>query len=237
MNVKGIIFDKDGTLMEYEAFWVKIAKEAVADTLVRIDADIALAEKILSASGYDGTNVAIDGVMCCGTYSDFAAMMWAVLADNGVSVDKEALQKQIEKSYYESFSKGDVIPACDNLRNVLENIKSKGIKIALVTNDSVCGTEHCLKRLGISHVFHRVYADDGVTPPKPDPYRIHQFCREENISPENIVVVGDTVADMLFAQNAGATPIGVAKNDYNKRILEQFADVIDDISKLNIYIK
>ena len=234
MNVKGIIFDKDGTLMEYEAFWVKIAQEAVVDTLDKIGVDISLIEDILTASGYDGSTVAIDGVMCCGTYAEFADMMWDVLCSKGVSVDKDTLKTQIEKSYYASFSKGEVIPVCDNLRNVLENIKSKRIKIALVTNDSTKGTEHCLKLLGIANVFDRIYADDGVSPTKPDPYRAHQFCMEESISPEEIIVVGDTVADMLFAQNAGATPIGVAKSDYNKRILEQFADVIDDISKLNI---
>ncbi|MBQ8526505.1 MAG: HAD family hydrolase [Clostridia bacterium] len=232
MNVKGIIFDKDGTLMEYEAFWVKIAEAAVTDALVKIGADTALLYDIMKASGCEDGVAAADGVMCSGTYKDFSDIMWEILDKHGTSVEKDVLLKQITESYYASFSMGEVVPVCDNLRDVLVKIKSKGIKIALVTNDSVKGTEHCLEILGISHLFDKVYADDGIAPAKPDPYRINQFCSEENISPENVIVVGDTIADMLFAKNAGVAAVGVAKNEHNRKILEQYAPVIGNVSEL-----
>ncbi|MCH8036364.1 MAG: HAD family hydrolase, partial [Proteobacteria bacterium] len=50
MTIKGILFDKDGTLLDYAATWMKANRVAA---LAAAGGDRALGERLLIAGGYD----------------------------------------------------------------------------------------------------------------------------------------------------------------------------------------
>ncbi len=75
----------------------------------------------------------------------------------------------------------------------------------------------------------------GVNP-KPSPDMAFDFCNQMKISPRELLIVGDSVTDMEFAENAKAQFIGI-KTDYND--FEEFAkhnktavDNIQDIIRI-----
>ena len=55
MNIKGMIFDKDGTLMDFASFWIPVAENAVKNILEMVGGDFSLSDKMLSSIGaYSG---------------------------------------------------------------------------------------------------------------------------------------------------------------------------------------
>ena len=107
-----------------------------------------------------------------------------------------------------------------------------------MTTDDPYDTEKCLKSLGVYDLFDEIYTDDGLLPPKPDPYCGNAFCEKYGLDKAQVVMVGDTLNDVRFANNLGIKVFCVAKSAKNRRILEEYADlVMQDISCIFDYLK
>lgn len=233
MRVKAIIFDKDGTLLDFDAFWISVAVGAISDVIKSVKADDGLTDKFLEALGTDRNTASRCGILCSGTYTQIAEAFYKVLKDEGINIEYAELKKIVVNAFHDNIQKGRIVPTCDNICAVFYELKSRGIKAAVVTTDDRFVTDKCLEELGIKKFFCRIYTDDGVNPSKPDPYYISRFCEEEGLDPSDILMVGDTRTDMKFAQNGGIRSVGVAADDKGLCLLEGSADVIiHDISQI-----
>ncbi len=223
--IKGIVFDKDGTLLDYEKFWLPIAKEACSQLLKENNYDLSYLSDILEKIGaYDG----ISGILCHGTYSDIAGVMNTVLNDNFITAND--VSSAVENNLY----LGELVPACDRIREVLAELKAQGLILAIVTSDNSEMTEYCLKKLGIADIFDVIYSDDGAFVPKPKPDQMLDFCRRYSLVPSEVIMVGDTLSDMRFAKNSGTHSVGVAKNVRDEEIISPMAEyVLHDISLIS----
>ncbi len=216
---KGILFDKDGTLLDYNAFWIPVAVNGVR---LLCGDDSKAADAVLDAIGaYKG----ISGVLCGGTYAEITDAINKALADGGFGIGGFTVA-EVERSYEDSIDAGVIIPVCDDLRGVLCRLRERGIVLAMVTSDNREMTATCLERLGISDCFDRVYTTDGENPSKPDPYYIEKFCGEFGFGRDEVVMVGDTGTDMKFARNGGIRSIGVAKDGESMKKLWAMSDVV-----------
>lgn len=230
MNIKGIIFDKDGTLMDFASFWTPVAENAVNSILDMVGGALSLSDKMLKSIGaYSG----IRGVLCSGTYEQISDEFYNILKEH-TEVDRRQLLGITSQAFHNSIGYGEIIPACNNIVDVFAELGSKYKTLALVTTDDEYITRKCLDELGIYNFFDRIYADDGIHPSKPNPYYISKLCMEEGLSPEELVMVGDTMTDIKFAKNSGIMSIGVAKSMEDKEVLRGKADhIIRDISQIN----
>ena len=233
MNTKGIIFDKDGTLLDFDAFWVKVSVVAIKEFLSEIGAEFVDASEILTAFGVRNGKTETNGVLCKGTYEQMGQIVYDILIKHGVSVPQDVVTCRVEAAYEQNVEAGEIKPTCPDLVKVLTDLKSKGIKLAVVTTDNPHITNQCLEKLGITGLFDRIYTDDGHTPTKPHPHCAWEFCREFGLHKEQVVMVGDTLTDMLFAKNAGIMGVGLATDSHAKAELLPYAStVISAISHL-----
>ena len=233
MKTKYIVFDKDGTLMDFEKFWVKILKISIEAILKKYNAPTHLAQDICKAYGADGAVVDINGIFCSGTYEMMGNTIYDIFEENGIKTDFDELCAVTKDEFYSNYSLGEIVPTCDDIEGLFKKISSLGIKAVLITSDDEFGAKKCLDKFKITKFFDAIYADDGINPPKPDPYYINRLISEKSAKKEEIVMVGDTLTDMNFAKNAGVKAVGVAKSIGNKNILMPYADaVIDDISQI-----
>ena len=83
MNVKAIIFDKDGTLIDFDAFWVAASVKAIGDVLAQCGADRALLTAILEAFGVRDGVTDLNGVLCKGTYEQMGEIVYRILREGG----------------------------------------------------------------------------------------------------------------------------------------------------------
>ena len=226
MNTKGIIFDKDGTLLDFDAFWVKVSVAAIREFLNEMGAEPVDVSEILTAFGIRDGRTDTNGVLCKGTYEQMGQIVYDILMKHGISVPQDVVTCRVESAYQQNAEAGEVRPTCPDLVEVLTGLKSKGLKLAIVTTDQPHITNQCLEKLGIGRLFDRVYTDDGQTPTKPNPHCAWDFCREFGLNREQVVMVGDTLTDMSFAKNAGIMGVGLAADDRAKAELLPYADTV-----------
>lgn len=231
MKTQAVFFDKDGTLLDFDALWAAVSENAVKEILSRVgmlDIDV---DEVLEALGTHNGITDINSVLSYGTYAQISESIRMFLIEKGCTVKSDELIAITDNAYKNASDKGEVLPACKDICGVLQRIKDKGIKTALVTTDSKFMTDKCIDKLKIRQYFDKIYTADGEYPPKPNPYCINDFCDEYGIDKSCAVMVGDTLTDAEFAQNGGIRMIGVAKGERNTNILRVYTDiVVSDIS-------
>ena len=67
MSIKAIIFDKDGTLIDFDFFWVPISRAAIEDILEELECKSVLPEDVLLSLGVEDSITNIDGILCGST--------------------------------------------------------------------------------------------------------------------------------------------------------------------------
>lgn len=226
MKVDAIIFDKDGTLIDFDAFWVAVSVKALQDVLKKVEREDIPVFAFLTALGVKDGVTDVDSVLSKGTYKQIGEIVHGILKENGCDCDVAEVEKFVLDGYNQNAEAGEVQPTCPDLKETLTALKNRNIKLAVVTTDNERITRTCLTKLGVIDLFDAIYTDDGKTPTKPDPFCALDFCRAFGVAKENAVMVGDTLTDVKFARNAGIAVIGLAKNAQNKSLLVPQADVV-----------
>lgn len=235
---EAIIFDKDGTLIDFDAFWVTVSINAINYLLKKLNREDIPLEELLAAIGVENGVSDIDGILCKGTYEQMAAAINEVLKKYGCVIAGDEMVQMVLDAYNRNADSGEIKPTCENIKEVLTRLKEKGIKLLVVTTDNYKITQKCLRELGIEELFDRIYTDDGKTPVKPDPHCVLDFSESTGIEKDKIIMVGDTMTDIRFARNAGIFVVGVGTTAKNRQHLAEYADaVIENVSYIFDFIK
>ncbi len=239
MTPDTIFFDKDGTLMEFEPFWISVSRYAINDILNKykcrenVEKDT---EEILKLLGVTDNKTDVDSVLCKGTYEEIAEIIYSFLKKKNCVSECERFKREVIEAYNRNADKGEVVPTCENIRGVLTQLKDRGINLCVVTTDNTEITYHCLNKLNILDMFQCIYTDDGKTATKPDPTVINEYCATTGTAKDKILMVGDTATDIRFAKNAGVSVMCVG-DEQNRKKFEQCADwLASDISYINSII-
>jgi len=82
-------------------------------------------------------------------------------------------------------------------------------KKAIVTNTPKHYTTKIVQNLGVSHYFDAILTEDDVTHAKPHPDMMNKALRLLNVASKQAIVIGDTDNDVISAQQAGISTIGM----------------------------
>lgn len=109
----------------------------------------------------------------------------------------------------------------------LQELRSRSIKIGIVTNNGRAGTELTLKRFNLKSYFDAIVTRDDSEKVKPDPDPILMALGEMNATPHEAIVVGDGVMDILAAKAAGVASVAVATGPFtSERLLQVEPDYL-----------
>jgi phosphoglycolate phosphatase len=230
-DIKGILFDKDGTLVDFQKTWF-----AIGD-LMALDAaggDRMKADALMAEAGYDfeAHCFKADSVFAAGTNADIVAL-WYPAAD-------EAMRKAMTTDF-DTFTaeKGAAhsVPLPGS-QDAIASLHRYGFKLGVATNDSTGGAEKTLLALGVAQMFDAAYGYDAVANPKPAPDAIHAFCDLTGLKPSQVAMVGDNRHDLEMARAGGAgLAVGVLSGTGTRETLTPLADVVlDSIADLPGYL-
>ena len=220
-RVRGILFDKDGTLIDFRATWVP-AYRGVADELAdRLGGGAPMAAVLLARQGYD---VAVD------EFADDSPLLWETneaIAAAWAATPEIAGRIDVLEVVLRHFS--DLVryppqPVGD-LEALLARLRRRGLALGVATMDDTAIAHAHLRHLGIADSVDFVVGADAGHGAKPAPGMVHAFCAACGLEPAEVIVVGDTPADLLMARNAGcAGAVAVLTGAMSAHVLAPLAD-------------
>ena len=223
---QAIIFDKDGTLIDFDYMWGNWTLQLADRLQTSIDLDVRQA--LGACYGYDIVRRKIlpDGKLTCTPMWELQQLMVDVVRSLGLSTLEAA--GAVEKAWHVPDPVTLARPFTD-LQKLFRNTHNLGIKVAIATTDDRDPTEAMLEAFGVkSLITTMICADDGIRA-KPAPDMVAAICQRMNVHPSKVIVVGDTVADLQMARSAGAGyVIGVLSGVGSLANLTPLADILID---------
>lgn len=95
------------------------------------------------------------------------------------------------------------------VREGLEALRAKGLRLACVTNKPYGFALPLLGKTGLDGFFELVYGGDSLPKKKPDPYPLLKVCEEFGLLPAQVVAIGDSSNDAQAARAAGCRVLNV----------------------------
>jgi phosphoglycolate phosphatase len=90
-----------------------------------------------------------------------------------------------------------------HVRQSLVTLRSRGVKLAVVTNKEDRFTQIVLNAHQLRPLLDRVVSGDTLATKKPDPAGIASCLAQFNVPPQRALFVGDSSIDAAAARNAG----------------------------------
>ena len=220
--MRGILFDKDGTLIDYWRTWLPINREVA---MYAAGGDEALARELLQLGGQDpdtgrvmaGSPLAAGGI---GDIADaFAAHpRLAPPADFHVQIDRIFARGGARHSV--------LVPGA---RDALIALRERGFVLGLATNDSAAGLEASLASHDVLALFDFTAGCDSGWGAKPGPGMVLAFAHSAGLPAAQVAVVGDAVHDLAMGRAAGAgRMVGVLSGTSDADDFEGLADIVLD---------
>jgi len=125
-----------------------------------------------------------------------------------------------------------------NVPDTLRALKSKGYRLAIVTNKPFDFVRPILEGLHLNDLFELILGGDSLEKKKPDPLPLLHVCKTLNIPLEASVMVGDSKNDILAANAAEMQSVGVTYGyNYGEDIgVYDPSIIINDFSELLEYL-
>lgn len=188
MQYKAVIFDLDGTLV---------------DSLADLSDSVNL---MLESYGFPTHEME--------QYRYFVGNGSKKLMERTLPRDKAASAEFVEEALvkYKAIYKERLLEKTrpyNGVRELLAELKSRGIPLAVCTNKHNDAALTIVKILFASGTFEEVLGDRPGFPKKPNPATPLEIASHLGVKPDEVAYLGDTSVDMETAVHAGFLPVGV----------------------------
>lgn len=211
-DIKLVVFDWDGTLMDSEAQIVACMRAAIDD--LRLASRTADEVKNIIGLGLREAVTAL--------YPEAGKDLVQALADR----------------YRDHWLAGDrqsqLFPGVEETLHLL---KDEGFRLAVATGKGRRGLDKVLRETGLGELFDATRCADE-TRSKPHPLMLEQIMNELGSVPAQTLMVGDTEYDMEMARNAQAHPVAVSYGVHDWPRLQRHAPLtcLDQITELGDWL-
>jgi phosphoglycolate phosphatase len=223
-----VAFDKDGTLIDFEIMWGRLARTWV-EHLAPGSNDEELRQDLARSLGYDLSRGRTfpQSPLSIATTGQLLTIVAATLYRHGIP------WPEAEDRAQEAFQVGAQLPLAGQVRptgdvaGLFQRLRSAGVAVAVVTTDYRAPTEEALRLLSVAHLVDSLVCGDDGLRSKPAPDLLLAACRTVGVEPARTAAVGDTRADLLMARRAGAgLRVAVLSGAGDPQQLSAEADVI-----------
>ena len=222
--IRGILFDKDGTLVEMDPMWLPAWADA-ADRIADAAGRPGIADEMLRRVGYDRATgrIEADATLLAGSGRDIIDAWGTVLGQDA----PPGLDDVLWQVFAEASTR-DPRPTAD-LGALFGRLRKEGYILGIATNDSTRKVDAMVRHLGIADDLAFFCGADAGHGGKPGPGMALAFCERTGIDPRNAAMVGDSIMDALMARAAGyGLVVGVRTGSAMTRQTERSFDVVID---------
>jgi phosphoglycolate phosphatase len=222
--IRGIVFDKDGTLFDFERTWAAWAA-ALLDGLFGDDAD-----EVAHTLGFDrGAGRFRPGSP---VIAETTAHLAQLLLPRLPGWSRARLVGHM-KDLAQSVTLVPTVP----LRPLLKGLAGEGLALGLATNDDEATARAHLAQAGVDDLFGFVAGYDSGFGGKPEAGQMRAFLDWSGLSAGMTAMVGDSLHDLHAGRAAGMRTIAVLTGPAVAADLAAAADVVlPDIGHLPAWL-
>lgn len=224
--LKALLFDKDGTLIDFDRTWGRAASAVMAnlargssEALGRLE---AVSHYVPGEQRFRPTSPLVAGS------SAHYGPAWAEVLGRPAT---PAFFREIDALFTQEGARF-LTPIGDPAR-LLAELHGAGFGLGIVTNDGEASARSQAEALGFLHRLGVVLGYDSGYGSKPDPGMIRAAAARLGHAPEYVAVVGDSAHDAEAARGAGARFIlvrsGPAPVDHLVPLADLVLDRADDL--------
>jgi phosphoglycolate phosphatase len=195
-SITAVLFDKDGTLLDYQRSWGPINRRAA---MIAANGDEAFAARLMRHGGMDpesGITFA-DGLLAAATAREIATA-WVA---EGAPFSADTLTALLDEEFRNSV--GNVVPVTD-LSALFARLKARGLFLGIASSDGAAAIEKTVERFGLRPHVDFIAGYDSGHGVKPGGGMVTAFCAHTGVAPAAVAVVGDNGHDMEMAHAGGA---------------------------------
>lgn len=225
--VKGLLFDKDGTLFDFRATWGGWTRRVIN---VLAGGQAERTARLGQALGYDLAHgdFAPDSAVIARTTAEIRDLILPLLP----ATDPAALLEQMN----DMAAENDMVEAVP-LVPLFTRFRDMGLKIGLATNDAEAPARAHLRRADIDGLFDFVAGFDSGWGGKPEAGQMQAFLAQTDLPAGSVAMVGDSLHDLEAGRAAGMRTVAVLTGIAKAEALAPHADVVlADIGELPRWI-
>jgi phosphoglycolate phosphatase len=218
-TIRAILFDKDGTLVDFQRTWGP-AIDAVMRHLA--GADRAAYERLAATSRFVEAEQRLlpDSPLIAEPTSVYGKL-WAKALGRTASAEFLA---EIDRLVCEATTSHLV--AIGDPKALLTSLAARGYRLGMMTNDAEVTARTHTRKLGLDRLLAFVAGYDSGFGAKPAPGPVLAFAQAVGVAASEVAVVGDTVIDLAAARAAKAVAVGVLTGPASRAVLAAYADAL-----------
>lgn len=218
-SITAVLFDKDGTLLDYHSSWGPINRRAA---VIAAGGDEAFAAELMRFGGMDpDTGITFaDGLLAAASTGELATA-WV---GQGARFAPDELTTLLDAEFRRSVE--TVVPVTD-LVAMFARLKERGLRLGIASSDSAEAIEKTVVRFDLTPHVDFIAGYDSGHGLKPTAGMVTAFCAHVGVEPSAVAVVGDNGHDMEMAHAAGAgLRVGVLTGTGTRESLTPLSDTV-----------
>ena len=212
MSLKALLFDKDGTLFDFHRSWGPWLTGFLEETEGDQNA-------LAKALGFDRESQRFlhGSVFVHDTLEEILDAMLPHLPNWN--------RAELEAFAIAETAKVPQVPTVP-LAPLLKGFKARGLLLGVATNDNEAPAKAQLKAAGVDGYFDTILGYDSGYGGKPATGMQRAFCAQHGLAPQEVLMVGDSLHDIISGRDAGMKTLAVTTGATPRKALEAVAEVV-----------
>lgn len=208
--LRAILFDKDGTLSNSEAFLMALAQARLATALDHVPVGLrpqltSLLERAYGLSvGEETTGLDPGGATAVASAGHNLVSTATCLAQVGLTWSEALAKAQVihAQPLDDNLSRAELTPPLPGVQTLLRCAQDLGLPCGIISGDCRQGIEDFLRHWGFLHTI-TVFRGSDQLPAKPAAQAALHLCRGLGVDPQHCLLCGDSGQDLAMARAAG----------------------------------
>lgn len=238
-NVETVLFDKDGTFIDLHYFWGKMTELRAIEVINYFGLSKDVFNRICEFLGYDVITgkMLSDGITAMYSRSKIIEIFRGNLFECGIASTVSELEDIFDKvsaEFYQNMQ--EYTKPIEDAIEFIKRLKSKGVRLGVVTSDSVKSAQITIEYFGWKDLFEVVIGRESCEYTKESGKPTKLAIERLNANCNNTIMIGDAPMDYISAQNAGLkATILVASGQIGVSELSKTSDfVVGSLNEVSI---